>query len=61
LTSRAALAYDFSQHMSFWDDLSPSVKRYIVIGAVVLVGLIAMRSCFGPEADGEPPPRGAQH
>jgi hypothetical protein len=46
--------------MSFWEDLSPSVKRYITIAAIAVVALIAVRSCFGPETEGEPPPRGAQ-
>jgi hypothetical protein len=46
--------------MSFWEDLSPSVKRYLTIAVLVVVALIAVRSCFGPETESEPPPRGAQ-
>jgi len=46
--------------MSFWEDLSPSVKRYLAIAVLLVVALIAMRSCFGPEAESEPPPRGAK-
>lgn len=46
--------------MAFWEDMSPAVKRYLVIAAVVVVGLIAARSCIGPESGGSPPPRGAQ-
>ena len=46
--------------MSFWEDLSPSIKRYIAIAVIAVVALIAARSCFGPESEAEPPPRGAQ-
>jgi hypothetical protein len=46
--------------MSFWEDMSPAVKRYLVIAAVAVVALLAARSCFGPESSAEPPPRGAQ-
>jgi hypothetical protein len=46
--------------MSFWEELSPSVQRYIIIAAVLLAGLILFRTCAGPESDGEPPPRGQQ-
>lgn len=46
--------------MSFWEDMSPGVKRYLIIGVVLLAGLIVMRSCFGPNTEGEPPPRGAK-
>jgi hypothetical protein len=46
--------------MSFWEDLSPTVKRYLTIAAIAVVALIAARSCFGPESESEPPPRGAQ-
>lgn len=31
--------------MSFWEDLSPGVKRYLIIGGLLLVGLLAFRSC----------------
>jgi hypothetical protein len=31
--------------MSFWEDLSPGVKRYAIIGALLLVSLLAFRSC----------------
>jgi len=46
--------------MSFWEDLSPSVKRYLAIAAFALIALIAARSCLGPEVESEPPPRGAK-
>jgi hypothetical protein len=31
--------------MSFWEDLSPGVKRYAIIGALLLVSLLAFRTC----------------
>ena len=45
--------------MSFWDELSPAVKRYMVV-AVVLVGvLLGLRACMTPSAGGgHVPPRG---
>jgi hypothetical protein len=46
--------------MSFWEDMSPAVKRYLVIAAVAVVGLLAARSCIGPESSADPPPRGVQ-
>ena len=44
--------------MSFWEDLTPGVKRYLIIAVVAVAALLAFRSCFGPEADANPPPRG---
>jgi hypothetical protein len=44
--------------MSFWDELSPGVKRYAIIAAVLLVALLAFRKCTSPSASGTPPPRG---
>lgn len=46
--------------MSFWEDLSPAVKSYLGIAAVLVVLLIAYRSCSGPDADAPPAPRGYQ-
>jgi hypothetical protein len=46
--------------MSFWDDLSPGVKRYAVIGAALLAVLLSMRHCGATGTGGTPPPpRGA--
>jgi hypothetical protein len=48
--------------MSFWEDLSPSVKRYIIIGALGVVSLLGVRACIsgggGGGAGGHAPPRG---
>jgi hypothetical protein len=45
--------------MSFWEDLSPMVRRYIVIGALLVVGLLAFRTCLGgPASEADRPPRG---
>jgi hypothetical protein len=44
--------------MSFWEELSPAVKRYLIIAALAIAGLLAARSCFGPESSANPPPRG---
>lgn len=46
--------------MSFWEDMSPGVKRYVVAAAIVVVGLFGLRKCVGPESDASPPPRGVQ-
>jgi hypothetical protein len=46
--------------MSFWEDLDPRVKRYAGIAVLVLLALLAFRTCGGVERSGEPPPRGAQ-
>ena len=43
MTAQRALPY--ADLMSFWEDLSPGVKRYAIIGALLLVSLIAFRSC----------------
>lgn len=42
------------------DQLSPAVKRYAVIAAVLLVALLAVRTCSsGPAGGGgKPTPRG---
>jgi hypothetical protein len=45
--------------MEFWDDLSVGVKRYLIIGVVLVVALLAFRACFGAEREASPPPRGA--
>ena len=45
--------------MSFWEDMSPGVKRYLIIGAVLVVGLLAFRSCLTSEPSAaELPKRG---
>jgi hypothetical protein len=44
--------------MSFWEEMSPGVKRYLIGAVVLVVALLAMRSCLGPNTDAEPPPRG---
>jgi hypothetical protein len=33
--------------MSFWEDLSPAVKGYLGIAAVLLVLVLAFRACTG--------------
>jgi hypothetical protein len=44
--------------MSLWDDLSPLVKRYLIVAAVLIVGVIGLRTCMTPKDDGQLPPRG---
>ncbi|MFI5307428.1 MAG: hypothetical protein ACHQ53_08760 [Polyangiales bacterium] len=44
--------------MSFWDDLSSNVKRYVIVGVVLLGVLLALRTCAKPGSTGGPPPRG---
>jgi hypothetical protein len=44
--------------MSFLEDMSPGVKRYLIVAVVLIVAVIAMRNCFGPNTEVEPPPRG---
>jgi hypothetical protein len=56
LTVAEALTYDL--RMSFWEDLSPGVKRYLIAAVVVIAAIFVVRSCFGPNTEGEPPPRG---
>jgi hypothetical protein len=48
--------------MSFWEDLSPSVKRYIIVGAIGVVALLGVRACVnsGGTGGGHVPPRGLQ-
>jgi hypothetical protein len=36
--------------MQFWEDLSPGVKRYVVIGVVLLISLLAFRKCVTSSA-----------
>lgn len=43
--------------MSFWEDLSPGVKRYLIFGLILLGVLLAFRKCTGPSTAGDPPPR----
>jgi hypothetical protein len=56
LTSHAALPYD--PNVSFWDDLSSNVKRYLIVAVVLLGVLLALRTCAKPGGSGGPPPRG---
>ena len=46
--------------MSFWEDMSPGVKRYLIAAVVLIAAIVAMRNCFGPNTESEPPPRGAR-
>jgi len=46
--------------MSFWEDLSPAVKGYLGIAAVLIALTLAYRGCSGPDEDAPPPPRGYQ-
>ncbi|MGD8862906.1 MAG: hypothetical protein PVI30_23030 [Myxococcales bacterium] len=46
--------------MSFWEDLDPRVKRYVVVAILLLGALLAFRACGGSEVPTEPPPRGAK-
>ena len=48
--------------MPSWDDMSPGVKRYAIVAAVLLAGLLAFRACIvsGPGPTGKPVPRGVQ-
>lgn len=46
--------------MSFWEDLSPAVKGYLGIAAVLIVLGIAYQSCAGGDDDAPPAPRGYQ-
>jgi len=39
--------------MSFWEDLSPSVRRYVVFAAVVVAALLVFRRCTGPSVSGD--------
>jgi hypothetical protein len=50
--------------MEFWEEMSPGVKRYLVIGAVLLVGLLTFRHCITAPASGgsgPAPKRGVVH
>jgi len=49
--------------MSFWEDLSPAVKRYVIIGALALVGLLAFRTCVTstPTPGADLPKRGVRN
>jgi hypothetical protein len=44
--------------MAFWENLSPGVRRYIVLALVLLGLLLAFRKCTGPDLSAPPPPRG---
>jgi ABC-type uncharacterized transport system permease subunit len=45
--------------MSFWEDLSPGVKRYLVFAVLALGLLLAFRTCSAPSTSSEEaPPRG---
>jgi hypothetical protein len=46
--------------MSYWQDLSPGVRRYIIFAAVLFGLLLLFRRCTGPSTAGDPPPRGVQ-
>jgi hypothetical protein len=46
--------------MSFWDELSPGVKRYAIVAGLLLAVLLAFRSCNSAGSSGPPPPRGIQ-
>jgi hypothetical protein len=46
--------------MQFWEDLDPRVKRYLIVGILLLGGLLGFRACGGSEVPAEPPPRGVQ-
>jgi hypothetical protein len=43
--------------MPFWDDLSPGVKRYAIVAAVLLAALFAFRHCGGPSTNAPMPSR----
>ena len=54
-------ALPYADRMSFWEDMSPGVKRYAIIGAVLLVGLLAFRSCVtSTPSQAELPKRGVR-
>ena len=44
--------------MSLWEDLSPLVKRYVIIAVVLVGALLALRTCMSPQQGGPVPPRG---
>jgi hypothetical protein len=44
--------------MSFWENLSPGVRRYIVLAVALLGLLLAFRKCTAPDPSAPPPPRG---
>lgn len=47
--------------MSFWEDLSPGVKRYLIFAAVALAALLVFKQLQKPPPPSEAPPRGLQH
>lgn len=46
--------------MSFWEELSPGVKRYLIFAVLALAGLLAFRQCTKPSPAVDAPPRGLQ-
>jgi len=45
--------------MSFWEDLSPGVKRYAIVAVVLLIALIGYRACSSSGTESKTlPPRG---
>jgi len=46
--------------MSFWEDLSPAVKGYLGVAAVLIEVLIAYQSCAGSDVAKPTAPRGYQ-
>ena len=44
--------------MSFWENLTPGVRRYLVLAVVLLGLLLVFRKCTAPDTSAPPPPRG---
>ena len=48
--------------MSFWEDLSPGIKRYAMVAVVLLVVLLGYRQCASStQSSGAAPQRGIVH